>query len=76
MVHFNGSLQSGLTLTPPPMRAGFYVTPKLDCPHVAEHVRCNASKEALKAVAALGPCETCHDPKENWACLQCAFTDE
>lgn len=52
-------------------KTGFYVTPKLDCPHIAQHVRCNASKEALKAVAALGPCETCHDPKENWACLQC-----
>jgi mono-ADP-ribosyltransferase sirtuin 6 len=52
-------------------KTGFYVEPKLDCPHIAQHVKCNASKEALKAVATLGPCDTCHDSKENWACLQC-----
>ena len=46
---------------------GFYVEPKRDCPHI------DASyTPSVHALASPGPCASCADEQENWACLTCS----
>ncbi|PRP83497.1 hypothetical protein PROFUN_04371 [Planoprotostelium fungivorum] len=48
---------------------GFAIEPKRDCPHVKK----GYDQEHFDPVfvSGFGPCEDCHDLKENWLCLQC-----
>lgn len=51
-------------------KEGFYVSPKLDCPHEPS-LNLDKIAEAINDQLLKTPCKGCSDLKENWLCLEC-----